>query len=258
MCLIETLYEMHPHYEEDMGDIAGIINRLSLTVPQTGEHRRTAEGGAQSFLDHAGVVLRVIPKKEALSLPIRTDHILQPLTRTATSHFYVDIYPGVRHCGPADHVKDALNTILQSMTATHYKDVAAEVDKGNIGFLPYKTEAFPQGVPVLLDAAAARDVLPWTQRLKNRLQPISLSAPVHEALYGDLQRAFQAAWKSRRSDERRTLMRRAWKASHHAHVKGCLVSGWQEVDKTPDPVMTEIRSHGQAYSQKNLSLIPAC
>lgn len=181
-------------FREDSEDAAmhvcSMLTAMGLPLPAQGSIMTGSEG-ALIFLNDYGITLRIEKTDDQLIRGDRVnDHpmVLQPLgSRQISNNVMIEVCPG---CKLAQD-KSGLKALVESLPATGINLWDRQV--GNTGLMPFKTAAFPDGIPVVIDRIAVEklsdDVLP----VKDILAMLNLELNPQE-IYQPLQDAFDVSW----------------------------------------------------------------
>lgn len=200
------------HGLESANHLIRTFRSLSLPVPETcREYRGTADSGALVFLNDAACALRITgqnyPRYEH-------PHILQPIATFPDEKIRIELYPGITCPGNEEDLKPLSKILARNNLQIHNSDR----HKFNVGYLPYQTDSFPQGMPVIIEMAAITTLTKNVRKAAKKLKPYQNN--VQKALYAPLREAFEQAFS-------KSEMEPFWKKCRELRQKGTLIAGWQ-------------------------------
>lgn len=238
-CFIGYLERMFGR--ETAGVVDRVLRKLGLPVPEHYGEYLAATEGALLFLNDHGIVIRIengIP--DGAERINSNPRILQPLGSIKAGSAIIEICPGCHPCEIRQQAYDLQDHLMQD--GVRFWDIKLI----NVGILPLKTPAFPEGVPVVIDRLAVdwltESVAPVAEALERRVDH-------QKEIYGDLQTQFSAAWPDGNEDPDTEKMQAFWEACRAAHDRGLLVAGWNEGHAIPGKVMS-VRNAARVYSEK--------
>ena len=212
-------------------EVLKVFEQMGLPAPRNASEFMDGEEGAVVFLNRYGVSIRIehsasMHQSDRIN---ETPFILQPLATIPMGRATIEICPGAT----IDQANAADRNFL---IATLNKQKIKFWDDGltNIGRLPYKTESFPDGIPVVIDRLSVfkkADEIKPVQELSSSHRKDKTSEvvdidvggelmDVQEILYGGLRRCFEASWPDAQK------MTDFWKMCRHALQEGILIDGW--------------------------------
>jgi hypothetical protein len=217
--------------------VQAMLSDLGLPLPDKKETFMTARKGALLFLEDYGVVIRIESKPTPHGNNARinnSDWVLQPLVSLPAGKALIEICPG---CAPATTMEQAefVNKQLKKEGINY-----ADIQLVNTGLLPFKTPAFPDGIPVVIDRLAVN-------RFKHTLAPLKAhfsKTPPQKSLYTPLKNAFHAAWPEGQAHPDPEKMQNFWQFCTKNVTTGILVAGW----KIP---IGDIDDYNDHYEKKN-------
>lgn len=237
-----TLAQRHIDKQPELAaDIEKLFDRLCLPVPSDNEFLTRRHKDFMLPITRYGVMLQISqkPMKPIPNHPL----ILQPLGEFHSEHWHVRIMPGVHLRATDEEVTELTHKLARD--GINFHDNVTH----NAGNLPLATAEHPDGIPVVIDTGAARELPSYTPPAMN-----TSTDPQHR-LYKDLREKLAQAFATPSPDAIRGQMREFWqlceqKRSPKDGSEPTLIAGWNEVNKSyaGDSRTYDIKEFSRAYS----------
>lgn len=211
----------------DAEKICTTLSNLQRPLPGDDAFLKGTDG-CIVFDEEYGVVIRI--EKKSVSRIIHP-LVLQPLASIETEKSIIEICPGV-HTNHDHDIPSFLHKKLKSDQLNFFDDQTA-----NTGKLPFSTSEFPEGVPLVIDRPAVRQLSDEVSLVKkyiptvcNIFNPKSRKPEeiAQDVLYAPLRKLFHDAWPdiSQKQPDAKKIAR-FWRECRNYTKQGKLVAGWK-------------------------------
>jgi hypothetical protein len=200
--------------------VGKVFNELQLPVPDEGEFVEAAEKGYIVPITPYGVNVRLTPVEKRAVFNSR--HILQPLASRPADLLHVDVQPGV---ATNKNMRDT-RRISEKMRAEGIEYYDSFPPTLNTGWMPYKTDEFPDGFPVVFDPDACRRLNGDAKDVKGIVTKTEENP--QDVFYGDLRVKLEDAWSANEAEPGSGDMTGFWDMCVEKKEEGVLLSSWAE------------------------------
>lgn len=214
--------------ESTVGQILSVLKLLEVEIPKDRYGFMESTEGVMIMSNRYGLVLRIERTKNfnlPQSMQINDNpFILQPLASFEVKDAVIEICPACHTTDEYEHSDEVLK--LLKKTGIHFWD---EYNPGNVGLLPFKTERFPDGIPVVIDRlSVSRAESKTLAEIFEVLNDVDLMEDPQKTLYADLKFAIEHAWPEGQEKPNKERMRMFWSMCVNETRNGLLVPGWNE------------------------------
>lgn len=225
-------------------DIYLLFKDLGLALPEENEEFLRGLEGALVFLEDRNLVLRIEWTEASGELGFDAERvndnpfILQPIVSITAGLTVLEICPGVHQAQSLEEKRILVQTL--ELSGVDFWDAKLS----NIGRLPFKAPKFPNGIPVVIDRLALRQLTNSASDVKKELNPLKnlisttkekalgknneVACQAQEFLYTPLREAFRVAWPDRYVSPDPEKMKAFWDLCEQHACEGKLIAGWQE------------------------------
>ncbi len=233
--------------EQTAREVLKIFQQIELPAPEKEQEFLPGTEGCIAFLSRCGVSIRIeykdmanSPSAHAADRINDSPFIIRPLASIDAGKATIEICPG---CHTSD---DGMESFRLSM---QLHDLGINFwDEGpqNIGIIPVKTPAFPDGITVVIDRGAVNRLTTSVAQVKKALASAEASAAeeAEQELYAPLCQSFVEAWEGRQT------MQQFWDLCRIYAREGKLVAGWNE-GEAGNPLMKKSRAADAAKSYED-------
>lgn len=208
---------------ETVRQVIHAFQQMGLPAPEKHNEFMHGSEGRMIFLNACGLVIRIEENNSRIN---DSPWVLQPIASIRAGEAVIEICPGV-HFEPDESNRNILSELLLQ-DSVRFWDPGAK----NMGRLPFKTPAFPKGIPVVVDRPSVYKLTEGSKEVREALIRIKTgdkakyneAAEAQQRLYAPLQRLFRECWSEL------GRMERFWKECEKLVQEGKLVAGWNETD----------------------------
>ena len=234
-----------PHDLEDVATrVCEALEAMGLPFPALG----AVVPGAMGMLiplDNHGLMLRIEQSDSHLLTGKRIDAhpmILQPLgRRNLTDGVVLEICAGCRMTTKEEYSRLLVDKL--PLTGVEFWDDGVT----NIGLLPFKTEQYPEGVPVVIDRLAVDKLSDDIAPVAQALDAFGLQKDM-QAHYQPLKDAFANAWPENAKMPDAQGFAHFLSLCEEFKARGDLIAGWAEYNTSQDASFEEQKSHKVAQA----------
>lgn len=197
------------------------LDHLQLTVPEDEDQFLIGRLSLMLILDEFNLVVRLSPANYMAdeSEAYRHPRLLQPIASIPSGSVIIKILPGLHQAQDVSEESELAQSL--ETDGIDFWDLKLS----NIGRLPFKTPAFPKGIPVVIDHDAVNTlrfgVLQESDSFKE-------AQKAQEELYASLRQAFQTAWPDFSVPPDGKKMKAFWDLCKQHAQEGKLAAGWHE------------------------------
>lgn len=224
---------------ETISNVIGIFNQLQLPIPSWQDEYISATKGLITMTNRYGVVIRI---EDAAADRVMNPWVIQPLASFEAGAVIVEIVPATRNLDD--------DRIGQKVAVELKKSGVEFFDKGgssNMGMLPIRSEAYPKGIPVVIDRLAVRHARRENYALKDIFNDMGTRRDPQE-IYAPLRAAIKDAWPDQAGEADAAKMAAFWRLCEDFVRDGKLIAGWNQ-DRADTHKLIEARNSATYYDQ---------
>ena len=215
------------------------FEKMGQPAPEDKNEFMDGTEGALVFLNRFGLVLRIEQNSDFVKSPVPTDRIdyspfiLKPIASIKVGKAIFEICPGCLLDTDEEKSKFLYKQLKEQSIEFFDNQVS------NSGRVPVHTPLFPEGIPVVIDRGAVRELtgsLSYVRALLGIFKSKNFreAAAAQEELYTPLRDSFDAAWPDKSELPDTLKMKRFWNLCEGYTKDEKLTAGWKDAICTVD------------------------
>ena len=228
------------YFFSELGDgltthtVLDTFKKMGLFIPETPDEFLRGTDGVLVFLNRFGIVIRVEYKNTRDPHSVTTSDrisispwILEPLASIDAGGAIIELCPGCL----LETDKEKSKFLYKQLKKQNIKFWDHTIS--NSGLVPIRTPLFPEGIPVVIDRGAVRELTGGLSYVRTLLgifksKKAREAATVQEELYKPLRDAFDEAWPDKSELPDTLKMKRFWNLCESYTKEGKLAAGWKD------------------------------